>query len=373
MFSRQSLKAALRHLLPALPWPSRTEAARASLGAFAGIGLCTLLGLLLPTVSDLPLYLVAPLGASAVLVFAVPNSPLAQPWSAVAGNTVSAIVAVSVLMLAPPVWAPSLAVGGAIFVMFLTRSLHPPGGAVALLATLEREAVLEAGFAFALVPVGIMTVTLVLAGVAFNRATGRVYPFRQPPQQVSRPAEPRLGLSTGELTGILKRFNQSQNIGVADLSRLLAAAEKEAAGHRFDGMTCADVMTAPLITIEPDDTLEHIAGLFRSHALKTLPVMAEDGRCLGHVQQADIIGALLPARRPRLQRRSRLRGSDIMRDVTAVAPSTAPVGTVLNRFARQGVQTVFVMEAEKVVGVLTRSDIISLLLSGAEERTSPAP
>ena len=75
------------------------EALRAGIGALVGLGL-TGLFLLSPQVDlTLGLYLVAPFGASSVLLFAVPNSPLAQPWPAIVGNTVAALVSIAVCMV----------------------------------------------------------------------------------------------------------------------------------------------------------------------------------------------------------------------------------------------------------------------------------
>mgnify|MGYP005753500025 FL=1 len=84
----------LKSLGPAVARVPAREALRAGLGALIGLGLSGLF-LLSPAVDlDLGLYLVAPFGASSVLLFAVPNSPLAQPWSAIVGNTVAALVGV---------------------------------------------------------------------------------------------------------------------------------------------------------------------------------------------------------------------------------------------------------------------------------------
>src|SRR5690606_419609 len=105
--------------------------------------------------ASLPL-IVAPIGASAVLLFAVPASPLAQPWSIVGGNTISALVGVTVVtFVKEPVLAIGLAVSLAILAMSLTRSLHPPGGAAALTAVIGGLAVSRAGFWFPFVPVAI--------------------------------------------------------------------------------------------------------------------------------------------------------------------------------------------------------------------------
>ena len=107
------------------------------LGAGLGIGLTGWLSHLLNLPSPLT-WIVAPMGASAVLVFGVPASPLAQPWAVVGGNTLSALVAVTCMHIAGPVnLAAAAAVALAIAVMFATRSLHPPGGATALLIVLS--------------------------------------------------------------------------------------------------------------------------------------------------------------------------------------------------------------------------------------------
>ena len=134
-------------------------------------------------------WLVAPLGASAVLVFAVPASPLAQPWAVVGGNTVSALVGIAcVRWVGSPEIAAALAVGLAIAAMFALRCLHPPGGASALLVALSGVTDPR----FALYPVLINSLLLVAVGMAYNQATRRSYPHRQLPAAAQpRRATPR--------------------------------------------------------------------------------------------------------------------------------------------------------------------------------------
>ncbi len=346
------------------------EQLRAAAGAVVGLLLCSLLVATGSPVSGLTVALVAPLGASAVLLFAVPNSPLAQPWSALVGNVISALVALAALTFVPAPWTAGLAVGGAILAMMMLRALHPPGGAVALLSVLDPEPVLEAGVWFAFVPVGITTATLVVAAIGYNHLTGRAYPFRQADTPKGREAALRLGLTNDDLGALLSRFNQSTNLGVADLGRLLAAAEEEAAQHRFNGTTCADVMTRDLITARPDAPLTELARLFRDNAIKSLPVIDDHGKLLGLVLQADLIAPLIvagPVTALR-QKRSTLMASDIMRPATAAVPHDLPVGLLLNRLAAQGVEVVPVTRAGQLAGILTRSDIIGLLLRGSDER-----
>jgi CBS domain-containing membrane protein len=100
--------------------------------------------------SDFPL-VVAPLGASAVLVFTVPSSPMAQPWPVIGGNIVSTMIGVVIYQAIPNMeLAASIAVGAAILIMSLLRCLHPPGGASALTAVIGSDAIHTAGIGFAL-------------------------------------------------------------------------------------------------------------------------------------------------------------------------------------------------------------------------------
>ncbi|MEO3416191.1 HPP family protein [Roseovarius sp. CAU 1744] len=340
-----------------------------SAGILIGIGLCALLARALPGTFGIPLMLIAPIGASAVLIFALPNSPLAQPWSAIVGNVVSAAIAIVVLKTVPATAAPAIAVGGAALAMFLTRSLHPPGGAVALLATLDHKTVLEAGYWFALVPVGLMTVTLVISGILYNQLTGRHYPFRQQVRrEESQEPQSRLGLSNDEISALLQRFNQSPNIGAADLGRLLASAEREAAGHRFDGVTCAEIMSGNLIFASPEDSITSVARKFRKHAIKSLPVLDGSDKFLGVILQIDIIDGLMTSRFPSRRKQHSLTAYDVRRPPgNAVAPET-PVGHLLNRLAVQSVEFVPVTRGKTPVGIITRSDIVNLLLAGSLQR-----
>ena len=358
------------HLYPALPAFHGGEQLRAGAGALFGISLCALAVSLGAQLGLSSIYLIAPLGATAVLVFGIPNSPLAQPWSAVVGNVTAALVTLLVLQVVPDPWTVGVAVGAAIPAMMFVRALHPPGGAVALLIALDPAPALEVGPLFALMPVGLTTVALVVAAVIYNRATGRVYPFRQAETDDTGDAPLRLGLSTEQLGQLLERFNQSSNLGVADLGRLLAAAEAEAAQLRFDGTTCADIMTEGLITVRPGTPLPEAARLFRSHAIKSLPVVDGDMNLRGLVLQADLLAAAAAQDRPVARRTwsPRRTVADVMRPADRAVSHDLPVGALLNRLATQGSEVVPVTRSGRLVGILTRSDIMRLLLHGAEER-----
>ena len=126
--------------------------------------------------------LVASFGASAVLLFAAPASPLAQPRNLVVGNTLSALAGVCVAQAfgaALPWLAPALAVGLAIFLMCLAGVTHPPGGAFALIAVIGGPVVRAQAFLYALLPaLSGSLVLLVVALLCNNVHPARQYPLR---------------------------------------------------------------------------------------------------------------------------------------------------------------------------------------------------
>ena len=199
---------------------------RAAIGAFCGIAatglVCRLwLG---ASMGDLPL-LVAPLGASAVLGFALPASPLAQPWSIVAGNLVSALVGVAAAKWVPDVdLAAGIAVGGAILCMALARCLHPPGGATALTAVIGPASIHAAEWHYALVPVGLNSAMLVALAWMFNNASGHSYPHRAMAVQ----AKPKLQIDAQDVEEALADYDELIDVSPEDLLALFTAAEAKA-------------------------------------------------------------------------------------------------------------------------------------------------
>jgi len=119
------------------------------------------------------LLMVASMGASAVLLFAVPHGSLSQPWPLFGGHLVSALAGVTMALWVPStVLAAALAVGLAVGLMHLLRCIHPPGGATALSAALGGSTVYGLGYGFVIAPVMLNVLILFLVAVVAN------YPFR---------------------------------------------------------------------------------------------------------------------------------------------------------------------------------------------------
>lgn len=195
----------------------------ASIGALLGIGLAALLSTMVAGSPGTAALLAAPIGASAVLLFAVPTSPLAQPWPIIGGNIVSLLVGVGVAqLLGHGAFAAGMAVGLAILAMSALRCLHAPGGGTVLLPVLGGPAILAHGYAFALMPVGLNAVLLVIVGLIFHRFSGHSYPHRAA-QLAGRPR-----LLAEDIDAALAETGEAFDVSVEDLQALLERAERHA-------------------------------------------------------------------------------------------------------------------------------------------------
>ena len=148
------------------------------LGSFVGIGFISYANYQIFEKIDL-LMIVGSFGASAVLIYGAIKSPLAQPRNLLGGHVLSALVGVACQQLfGSTVWlAAALAVSTAIAVMHATKTLHPPGGATALIAVIGGQKIHELGFTYALFPVGGgALILLVIALVVNNIPKHRRYP-----------------------------------------------------------------------------------------------------------------------------------------------------------------------------------------------------
>ena len=148
------------------------------LGGFIGIGAVAILQAYIFDGTDLML-MIGSFGASAVLVYGAIRSPLAQPRNLVGGHFLSALVGVAAFKIfqGQPVLAAATAVATAIAVMLATKTLHPPGGATALIAVIGGEKVHALGFLYALIPAAAGAAILLIVALLFNNIPkNRRYP-----------------------------------------------------------------------------------------------------------------------------------------------------------------------------------------------------
>lgn len=245
--------------------------------------------------ANLPL-LVAPMGASAVLLFAVPASPLAQPWPIIGGNTLSAFIGIAVAQAVPdPVLASGIAVALAIAAMSLARCLHPPGGAAALLAVLGGPAVADAGYMFALDPVAVNAVLMTLLGYVFHKVLRHNYPHvpatAQPNTHGTSDPRPgaRIGFNTTDIDGALRDLGEAFDIDRSDLDQLLRQVELRALERSHGELRCADIMSRDIIRTQPAVAIDEARVMLLTHNLRMLPVVDDMDRVVGAVGLRELL------------------------------------------------------------------------------------
>jgi len=171
--------------------------------------------------------IVASMGASAVLLFAVPHGPLSQPWPVAGGHLVSALIGVTCAKLVPGTFvAAALAVGLAIGAMHYLRCIHPPGGATALVAVVGGAGIHELGYGFVLAPVLLNVIAILATAVAFNYPWHwRRYPAALKPPPAFAEAETVSQdtlehISHGDLVYALSQIDSFIDVNEHDLLRI---------------------------------------------------------------------------------------------------------------------------------------------------------
>ncbi|TWG99609.1 CBS domain-containing membrane protein [Nocardioides sp. J9] len=332
---------------------SAPELARGALGALVGIAVAGATARAVPGGPEMLPFIVAPMGACAVLLFAVPASPLAQPWPVLGGNVVSTAVGLGAHWLVDDVLlAAALGVGAAIGVMMLLGCLHPPGGACALLAATATPEIHDQGILFALAPVAVNTVALLAIAVAVNNLTGRRYPHRPAP-----PAPPgaatELGITTPDVEEAMKRLADRLDVLPADVVAIVRDAETHALDRRLGSIPVSRIMNRDVAVAHPFESIYRARTLIVQRQVKTLPVVDEERRVIGVVSIIDLFTRDLVELET---------VESIMRtEVTTIREDT-PVAELVPAMTSEGYKNVPVVDAEdRLVGMITRGELIAVL------------
>ncbi|GJD78477.1 membrane protein [Methylobacterium gregans] len=341
---------------PILAGATLRERMVACLGALVGITLTGLIcGLVFGQGPHIPL-IVAPMGASAVLLFAVPASPLAQPWSIIGGNTISAFMGVLAAHVIPdPVIAIGVGVSLAIAAMSLTRSLHPPGGAAALTALIGGPAVTSAGFLFPLFPVCVNSIILVALGVVFHKISRRNYPHVPVAAPVNThgtadlPAPLRVGFRPEDVDAALVELHETLDIDRADLDRLLRQVELRALVRTQGTLTCGEVMSRDVITVGLDGSAERARELLIAHNIRTLPVVDGAGRLAGTLGLRE------------LTLHGNVGIAQVMSDAQTAEPDEPVVSLAPSLTDGRTHAVVVVDDDRQILGIITQTDLLATL------------
>ncbi|HCS13422.1 MAG: hypothetical protein COS82_04000 [Zetaproteobacteria bacterium CG06_land_8_20_14_3_00_59_53] len=211
-----------------------------SIGALLGIAICW--GISIQFLGPMSATLIiASMGAGAVLLFATPHAALAQPWSATGGHVFSAIIGVTCAQQIDDIWlAASLAVGLAILVMHYTRSLHPPGGATALISVIGGDDIHALGYGFVLQPVLLNAVSLLLVALLFNNLIGsRRYPAAWAGSPAEEAAVTGSGIRAEHVRAAMDEMDMVEDISEEDMLRIIQRAEAHALQDKASATTTA--------------------------------------------------------------------------------------------------------------------------------------
>ncbi len=374
----------LKRLIPPIGPVSPSEQVRAACGALLGIFLTGFITrLALGSGSAVPL-LIAPMGASAVLLFAVPSSPLAQPWSILGGNLVASTVGVTATMWIPdPFLAGGVGVGGAIALMLALRCVHPPSGAVALTAVVGGPAVTKLGYAFVLWPVMVNSLVILSVAIAYNNLTRRRYPHLAP-LKTPAPAAQEARAATfahQDIIAALREADELIDVDPSDLEDILHRAQLRAFDRRSDGLTCGDIMTRHVLAVSPATPILEAMELLRSGRTKVLPVTSDKAEVIGVLTQTDLLDKVdWDHKGPRLGFGRRVSAAlragrapdgtveEIMSTpVTAVTAETR-VAALVPLMSQSGMHHIPVVDAKgQLAGVVSQGDLIAALIQGRGE------
>jgi len=240
--------------------------------------------------------IVASVGASAMLVFLLPNSPVSQPYPLLMGHVISAVVGVTCALLPLDLaFKASLCVFFCLLLMVLFDCVHPPGGATGLMPVIVGAEAVGA-YTYPVFPVLINMLVLVVLGIAFHRYyLKKEYPSvpisTQDSVHLHNDASPlaRLGINHQDLENALSVYEAQLNITGKDLTQVYGLAQQNAYARKFGEICCEDIMSKDVVAVLPDTELEEAWALLRKHKVKVLPVLDSDRKVIGIISLVDFL------------------------------------------------------------------------------------
>nr|WP_279052838.1 HPP family protein [Acinetobacter tandoii] len=330
------------------------------IGALCGLAISSLISWYV--LGGINAWYIAPMGASSVLLFAVPTSPLAQPWNVIVGNTLAGIIGVASAQWIPDLTtAFSVAVGFAIFLMMTTDSLHPPSGAVAITAVLGGAAIHKLGFYFIFYPVLLNSLLLLGFAIFFNRLIGRHYPVTAHLNDRSKDPTPtqKVTIQPQDIHNVLEHQPQLLDISEYDLQKIILKAQEIANARAVNELTCQDLMSKDVLMLNEQDDIHLALDKFKQINLMSLPVVNNARQLVGTLALYEVLEWFKRAADPKASWEHQVK--QIMnRQVVTVQPSQ-PIQDLVPYFVERSFNYIPVVEQQQLVGMISRADMIAAL------------
>jgi len=329
-------------------------------GALCGLAISSLISWYV--LGGMNAWYIAPMGASSVLLFAVPNSPLAQPWNVVVGNILAGLIGVTCTQLLPDLTSAfSVAVGLAIFMMMTTDSLHPPSGAVAITAVLGGDAVHRLGFHFILYPVLLNSILLLLIAVFFNRLIGRHYPITAHVNERSKDPTPtqKVSIQPKDIKHALAHHTELLDISQYDLEKIILEAQEHANERLNHSFVCQDIMSRDVIKLHEDDDIQQALDKFKAVNLMSLPVVNSEHNLVGTLALYEVVEWFKGATDPRNSWQHYVH--QIMSHRVVTVDPLQPIQDLIPYFVEKSFNYIPVVENQRLIGIISRADMIAAL------------
>lgn len=338
-------------------------------GALCGLAISSLISWYV--LGGMNAWYIAPMGASSVLLFALPNSPLAQPWNVVVGNTLAGLIGVACTHFLPDLTSAfSVAVGLAIFLMMTTDSLHPPSGAVAITAVLGGEAVHRLGFHFVLYPVLLNSILLLVFAVVFNRLIGRHYPLTAHVNERSKDPTPtqKVSIQPKDIEYALEHHTELLDISQYDLEKIILEAQERANERLVNSFVCQDIMSRDVIKLHENDDIYQALDKFKAVNLMSLPVVDAEEKLVGTLALYEVVEWFKGATDPRNSWQHFVR-QIMSRRVVTVDP-LQPIQDLVPYFVEKSFNYIPVVENQRLIGIISRADMIAALQQQLNQKLS---
>lgn len=330
------------------------------LGALIGLAISSLISW--HVLGGFNAWYIAPMGASSVLLFAVPASPLAQPWNVVIGNTIAGVIGVScALFIAEPTLAFSLAVALTIFLMMSTDSLHPPSGAVAITAVMGGESIHQLGYAFVFYPVLLNSILLLIVAIIYNRMLGKQFP--QVAQINTRSKDPtptqKVTIQPQDIKDALADQTELLDISEYDLQKIILKAQENANARQVGDYLCQDIMSKDVIFLHAEDDIHKALDKFKQVNLMSLPVVNVDNELVGTLALYEVVEWFKGSTDVHASWQYLVK--QIMNLQVVTVQPQQPIQDLIPYFVERSFNYIPVVDGKKIVGIISRADMIAAM------------
>ncbi len=315
-------------------------------------------------------FVIASMGSSAVLLFAVFHSPLSQPWALVGGHLVSAAIGVLCAYHIPSqIVAAAAALGLAMLAMHWLRCLHPPAGATAVFAVIGGQPIQALGWSYVFSVVGANVACLLLVALVLNNLLpGRRYPMQRP-RPADAPAGRAMRPEHEDIVAALKSLDAFIDVAEEDLERIYLLATINRQKRSLGTIVCRDIMTRNVTSVAAHTQLAAVWEVLRRRNIRGVPVVDGDGRVAGMVAISDFLKNTDWDwnRRGRLRclltspRKAPAVAADIMTAPVIALCEDSHVAELFATFASHGINHVPITDAGgKLTGIITRLDLLNI-------------